>query len=641
MSRPIVLSNNNLFVGLDRYGLVNDFYFPYVGQDNLTTARSLHHKIGVFVDNEFSWVNDGNWIIDLNYVPDSLVSKITMENTKLQIKLEMNDYIDCDFNTFIRHINIHNLSTEQREIRIFMHQVFRISAEGRGDTVLYVPDKNYIYDYRGKVSLIINGKFEDGKSFDQYSVGNYHIEGKLGTYKDAEDGELSNNPVEHSSVDSTIRFKKVFLPNSSVALDYWVIAIENLYEGRKLNDYYMKTSMSDRLKYVTNHWIKWVEPTKETDLDYKKEINRSLLIIKAHCNDNGTIIASGDSSIFNYGRDYYAYCWTRDASFSLWPLLRLKYFDEAKSFFKFCSEVITPEGYLMHKYQPDKSVGSTWHSQLLNGRNRLTIQEDETAIVIYLLEQYYNESNDIDLITYYFKKLIEPAANFMASYIDINTGLPHASYDLWEEKYLTTTYTSSLVMASLDSACNLAKLVNDTQYVDFWQNASNTIKQSLNKLYDKTLGYYIKGFVFNPELNEFEYDKTLDMSSLYGIYLFGKINLNDEYFQNTLKVVEEKLKYNNEDHGVIRYYNDNYFRVDEKSPGNPWIMTSLWLAQIYISLKKTQDAKPIIDWVINYASSGGTLSEQRNPHTNSPISVDPLVWSHAELINTIIDLRGV
>ncbi len=639
MSRPIVLGNNQLFVGLDRYGLVNDFYYPYVGQDNLTTARSLHHKIGVYVDNRFSWVNDGDWVINLAYTEGSLVSNITMENQELKLKLVFSDYVDCDFNSFIRHIDVHNLSDETREIRVFMHQVFRISAEGRGDTVLYVPDKNYIYDYRGKVSLIINGKFDDGKSFDQYSVGNYHIEGKLGTYKDAEDGELSNNPVEHSSVDSTIRFKKNFPANTVISIDYWVIAVENIYEGRKLNDYYMMTSMIDRLSYVSNHWKRWADNSIISTLPYAEEVKRGILTIKAHCNANGTIIASGDSSIFNYGRDYYAYCWTRDASYSIWPLIRLKYFDEAKNFFKFCSEVITPDGYLMHKYQPDKSVGSTWHSELLNGRQRLTIQEDETAIVVYILEQYFKESNDIDLVNFYFKKLVEPAANFMSSYIDINTGLPHASYDLWEEKYLTTTYTSVLVMSALYSAASLAKSVNDTQYIENWINAANTIKDNLHRLYDDKLNYYIKGFVFNPEKKLFEYDTTLDMSSLYGIYLFGGTDLKDDKFLNTLKSVEDKLVYKNESKGVIRYFNDNYFKIDARTPGNPWIMTSLWLAQIYNSLGQADKSKQIIEWVCNYKSPGGTLSEQRNPHNNQPISVDPLVWSHAELINTILDIK--
>ena len=36
MGRPVVLSNGQLFVGLDEHGLVHDFYYPYVGLDNLT-----------------------------------------------------------------------------------------------------------------------------------------------------------------------------------------------------------------------------------------------------------------------------------------------------------------------------------------------------------------------------------------------------------------------------------------------------------------------------------------------------------------------------------------------------------------------------------------------------------------------------
>ena len=44
-----VLSNGQIFVGLDENGLVHDFYYPYVGLENLTTARSTQHKIGVWV----------------------------------------------------------------------------------------------------------------------------------------------------------------------------------------------------------------------------------------------------------------------------------------------------------------------------------------------------------------------------------------------------------------------------------------------------------------------------------------------------------------------------------------------------------------------------------------------------------------
>ena len=39
----------------------------------------------------------------------------------------------------------------------------------------------------------------------------------------------------------------------------------------------------------------------------------------------------------------------------------------------------------MHKYRPDKSLGSSWHPWVRNGKPELPIQEDETALVIYAL----------------------------------------------------------------------------------------------------------------------------------------------------------------------------------------------------------------------------------------------------------------
>jgi GH15 family glucan-1,4-alpha-glucosidase len=102
-----------------------------------------------------------------------------------------------------------------------MHQVFRLSNAGRGDTAIYVPEDNYILDYKGRTCLLIAGKFNDGEQFDQYAVGIYAIEGKAGTYLDAIDGDLSGNSVEHGGVDSVIRFKKQLPANSTVSLDYW------------------------------------------------------------------------------------------------------------------------------------------------------------------------------------------------------------------------------------------------------------------------------------------------------------------------------------------------------------------------------------------------------------------------------------
>jgi glucoamylase len=47
----------------------------------------------------------------------------------------------------------------------------------------------------------------------------------------------------------------------------------------------------------------------------------------------------------------------------------------------------------------------------------------------------------------------------MSSYIDQVTGLPHASYDLWEERFATHTYTVAMTIAGLKYGGYIAKRV--------------------------------------------------------------------------------------------------------------------------------------------------------------------------------------
>src|SRR5690242_6543973 len=207
MGRPVVLSNGQLFVGLDENGLVHDFYYPYVGLDNLTNARNSMHKIGVWVDGKFHWVGDGSWESRVTFESEGLISDITLHSADLSVTVKMQDFVDPEYNALIRRIVVENESDQERDIRLFMHQVFQISRAGRADTALYVPDDDYILDYKGRCCLLISGRHSGDGDFDQFAVGNYGIEGKVGTYMDAEDGELSGNPVEHGGVDSVVRFQ--------------------------------------------------------------------------------------------------------------------------------------------------------------------------------------------------------------------------------------------------------------------------------------------------------------------------------------------------------------------------------------------------------------------------------------------------
>lgn len=640
MGRPVVLSNGQLFIGLDEYGLVHDFYYPYVGLENLTNARSSQHKIGIWIDNSFKWIDDGSWEINVNFEDDALISNIDLKSNDLQVSLHLQDFIDPNNNALTRLINITNDADHERDVRLFMHQVFQISRAGRADTAIYVPDDPYILDYKGRYCLLISGQFSDGVGFDQYAVGTYGIEGKAGTFVDAQDGELSGNAVEHGGVDSVIRFKRNIKAHQTEIIDYWVVAGSSQTDVQNIHTAYKTESAEDRIQMVRRHWQNWLR-SGDVALpeNHRRSVQHSLLIIKAHCDARGSVLASGDSSIFNYGRDYYCYCWPRDASYALWPMIRLGFFAEAKQFFEFARDTMHKDGYLMHKYQPDRSIGSTWHPLVHGRRKELAIQEDETASVLYILGEFYEASKDKMFIENLYHSFVVPCANFMCSFIDEKTGLPHASYDLWEEKFLTSTYTVSTVIAGLETAAKLADVLEMPDDAVRWKRAAESIRSNLNTLFHSD-GYFVKGFLLQED-GSLEYDNTLDISSLFGPYMFSGITLEDTRLQQTAVQIEQRLYKSSPCGGVIRYENDNYFLSKPQYKGNPWIVSTLWLAQYWNSTDKADSANELINWVLERELPSSVLSEQFDPESGSPLGVTPLVWSHAELLNTLFDLNKI
>ncbi len=643
MGRPVILGNGALTVGLNEHGLVHDFYYPYVGLENLTTARSTHHKIGVWVDGTFSWVDDGSWSISVDFEAKALVSTIKMRSDKLNIELECVDTVVSNKDAFVRAVKVTNHFTEARDVRVFMHQVFLLSHAGHADTALYEPEDNYILDYKGSVTLLISGRDQDGKSFDQFAVGNYGVEGKEGTFKDAEDGELSGSAVEHGGVDSVIRFSAKVAAFESNNFDYWIVAADNQQDAAKIHADYMKTGVADDIEKTRKHYNTWLDRSqllrKDIAPQLQDSVTKSLLVIKAHTDKRGGVIASCDSSIFNYGRDYYSYVWPRDGAFVLWPLIRLGYTLEAKRFFSFCAEIMHPAGYMMHKYQPDKAVGSTWHPLLHGRKKELAIQEDETAIVVFMLGEYLDYSKDEKFVEGLYESFIKPAANFMASFIDKQTGLPHASYDLWEEKFATHTYTTAVTYKALCVATDLAERFGYEVDYSHWKQAAAQLQSNSTAFYDTDRKSYRKSIMLQDD-GTVTNDDTLDVSSWYGAFMFD-YETDKQRLIDGAKTIGHNLLNSAPNGGVPRYEHDNYFASDPKYKGNPWFVTTLWLAQYYVRSNQTEQASNLIVWCLDHTLASGVLSEQTQPETGAQIGVSPLVWSHAELINTILDISDI
>jgi len=148
MTRSLILGNGNILVCIDNYGRVRDFYYPYVGQENHVNGKI--HKTGIWVDGKFSWLDEGDWEINILYKKETLVSNIKAINKKLMVALDITECVHHNKNIFIREVKVNNLDNKKRRIKIFFSQHFHISEANIGDTVYYDPLLDSIIDYKGK-----------------------------------------------------------------------------------------------------------------------------------------------------------------------------------------------------------------------------------------------------------------------------------------------------------------------------------------------------------------------------------------------------------------------------------------------------------------------------------------------------------
>lgn len=643
MARPVVLSNGELHVGINNYGEVHDFYFPYVGLENHSAGQSTRHRVGIWVDGQLSWLDGGDWMFSFSYPHHALIGHTVAKNEKIGIIVEFDDAVDAQHNAFMRNIHVINTRESPRDLRIFLHQAFVIGdAKSNTDTGQYIPSVDALLHYRGRRAFIISARDDQDEPFDQYTIGLYGIEGREGTYRDADDGELSMCAVEHGRVDSTLRFRTTLDAHSSRRFYYWIACGTSTREALAVNKQVIAQSVHKRFDDTAKWWREWLKPARPivTKLppEHRDLFLQSMMIMKSHIDKRGAVIASTDSGMLNYWRDAYAYCWPRDGAYVLWPLIRMGYREEPYRFFDFCRRALSPGGYLMHKYRADGALGSSWHPYLHeHGIVSPPIQEDETALVLFVFSQFYHVSGDAALLKEFYEPMVVPMANFLAHFIDKRTGLPKPSYDLWEEQFLTTTYTTAVTHAALLAAADLADLRKDSDSAVQWRAVADDIHEAAGKyLYNTEKGVFCKG-ISVTESGDIVTNETVDVSSVYGAFMFGLFPTDSEQTQRSIKTMLDTLKANSSDIALPRYEHDSYRRPDGTDRPNWWFVTTLWLAQYYLERDEHEEAEKILHWVRESAWSSGVLSEQVDPVSGKDMSVAPLIWSQAEYISTLLD----
>lgn len=707
MPRDIPVGNGQLLVCFDQHYRIRDLYFPHVGQENHAGGGAF--RFGVYGDlkpdtskdgkerrkRRLAWSDDG-WTLDLRYRPDTLATQVVMRHEQLQLELRCTDVVDFHRPVLVREIEVHNLADRERTIKLVHHHDLQMYGNRVGDTAYYDPQLRALVHYRAN-RYVYTCFFKDGEPLtEKYATGTAGFGGAEGTWRDAEDGKLGQNPIAQGAVDSTMLLE-LKLPAKGTDRAHMVIGCGKTYDDcEALQNFVRETKPKEVIERTMAYWRLWLAASR-TDFDTPEVtgvsdtctdlFKRSLLMVRTQIDNQGAIIAANDSDYLQYSRDTYSYLWPRDGAFVADAMDAAGFPDLSRSFYRFCAErCITSRGLFLHKYNPDGSPASSWHPWVdQKGRPRLPIQEDETALVIWALWRHYVRYRDIEFVRPLWVKLVQPAADFMLRYRNPDTRLPLPSYDLWEERYGVHAFTVASVYAGLKAAWQFAVCFGDGHRARRYACGADEVQHAFKKhFWSDKLGRYLRR-IENKDYDriseliaevyenrtpgetgsdepqdglepgvfcelppagdhaEFHHDEVLD-ASMFSIVSLGLLPVTDERVDATMQAIEDRLTVKTEVGGVARYEDDTYHQTiqdTDRVPGNPWFICTLWLADWYITKAQTvEDLKPaakIMQWVADRALPSGVLAEQVHPETNQPLSVSPLTWSHATVVATTVN----
>lgn len=636
--RDIPVGNGSLLVNFDDKYQIRDIYFPHVGQENHT--EGFPFRFGVWADGVFSWVFSDDWRRVLQYLPDALVTDVTLTNEKLGIEVLCNDAVAGDENIYLRRLKVRDLHATAREVRVFLHHDLRIYENKVGDTAFYDPETLSLIHYKKHRYFLIN----TAPHFDEFATGRKAFRNSEGTWRDAEDGTLHGGAITEGSVDSTISVHFDLNPNGSFEFFYWIAAGASHEQVAQSNLNMLETGPQEYLEKAVRRGKRWLGKGNQEFGDLPAPVvdlyKRSLLIIRSQIDRGGAIIAANDHDVTDRATDHYSYLWPRDGAFVANALDRAGYGDIAQNFFELCARIVDKGGYFLQKYNPDGTVGSGWHAYWDTHRKKplMPIQEDETALVLWALWEHSEAGADMEFGHELYRDLIVKCADFMTDHRDPLTGLPKPSWNLWEDRRGVHTFTCATVVAGLRAASRFARAFDDDERAERYENAAVEIVGAMREhLYSKQLGRFLRSLQVGDD-DVLIPDPIVD-ASLFGVFYFRCFEIDDPAVTGTMQAIEDTLTNRTEFGGVARFENDGYMRVSDATSGNSWFICTLWVAEYHIVRAKvlTDLARPLemLQWTVDRALPSGVLAEQVDPLTGEELSVSPLTWSHSTYVAAV------
>ncbi len=219
---------------------------------------------------------------------------------------------------------------------------------------------------------------------------------------------------------------------------------------------------------------------------------------------------------------------------------------------------------------------------------------------------------------------VKSGAEHLLGKRDPETGLVGPSFDLWEEKQALHTYTNAAAAAALRESAKIASTLGYEVLSKSWSDESKNLREAILKhLWDEQSDRFLKSV--KP------HDSSIDTAILGLTYPFRVLEPDDPRILSSSRQIENAFTYASE--GIGRYPGDTYHG------GNPWFITTLWMALYRCQQGSYEKAKTLIEWCVKHVDELQLFAEQVHKDSGEPVSASPLAWSHAMFILALLDYR--
>jgi len=644
MPRDLPLSNGHLLIAFDRDYAIRDLTYPHVGQENHVMGRQC--RVAVQVEGRSSWVGGDGWDNDLRYEDDTLVARTTMTHEALGLAVEARDAVDPDTAVLLRAFRIDDLTGRDRDVTIWLHHDLDILESDAFCAVAWDPDTRSMLHHKRDRWFLAGIGSDRGPGATLWSCDARSTKDGRGVGGKIEDGDPCDfNAVSIGPVDAAIGVSVPLPAHGSARFTGWLVAGRDEAAVKEGHRRVVSAGVEALIRRAADDHRErgraFAERLRGAPDDLLAAAIRSLHVLRTNIDHGGSVSAANDSDCLFPGRESYAYCWPRDGALVAHALDRAGDHASAAGFFRFCARIIEPEGWLGHRCWPDGTPGSSWLARVKDGEPVRPIQEDETSLVLWSIGEHWRTTGDDAIVSELFEPLIRPAAEFVAGYRNDATGLPHPSWDLWEERWGVHTFTVASVISGLSRAADMARALGHEDLAERWQTARGEVDVALDRfLFHDELGRYARcGHL--QEDGGYWLDMTAD-ASLCWLLLLGARGPDHPRARGTLDAIRDLLTVRTDIGGIARYQNDTFLRRGgdpDQVPGNPWVLCTLALAECELicatSDRERAAALLRIRWAIKHALPSGVLPEQVDPFTGEPVGVSPLTWSHGMMLGVI------